>query len=32
LGEEVKWGTREVVMGTLDEQECKSVPPMKRSY
>jgi succinate dehydrogenase (ubiquinone) flavoprotein subunit len=32
LGEEVKWGTREVVMGTLDEDECKSVPPMKRSY
>jgi succinate dehydrogenase (ubiquinone) flavoprotein subunit len=32
LGEEVKWGTREVVMGTLDEGECKSVPPMKRSY
>jgi succinate dehydrogenase (ubiquinone) flavoprotein subunit len=32
LGEEVKWGTRGVVMGTLDEGECKSVPPMKRSY
>ncbi|KAF2131209.1 flavo protein subunit of succinate dehydrogenase [Dothidotthia symphoricarpi CBS 119687] len=32
VGGEVEWGTRGVVMGTLDEGECKSVPPMKRSY
>jgi succinate dehydrogenase (ubiquinone) flavoprotein subunit len=32
VGEEVKWGTRGVTMKTLDEEECKSVPPMKRSY
>lgn len=32
VGEEVRWGTRGVKMGTLDEKECKSVPPMKRSY
>ncbi|KAH8730363.1 FAD binding domain-containing protein [Phaeosphaeriaceae sp. PMI808] len=32
VSDEVKWGTREVKMGTLDEAECKSVPPMKRSY
>jgi len=29
---EVKWGTRAVQMATLDEEECKSVPPVKRSY
>jgi succinate dehydrogenase (ubiquinone) flavoprotein subunit len=28
----VQWGTRGVTMGTLDEGECKSVPPVKRSY
>ncbi|KAF9698632.1 hypothetical protein EKO04_003699 [Ascochyta lentis] len=32
VGDEVRWGTRGVTMGTLDEAECKSVPPMKRSY
>jgi succinate dehydrogenase (ubiquinone) flavoprotein subunit len=32
VGEEVQWGTRGVTMGTLDEGECKSVPPVKRSY
>ncbi|KAI8934527.1 succinate dehydrogenase flavoprotein subunit [Plenodomus lindquistii] len=32
LEEEVKFGTREVAMGTMDEAEVKSVPPMKRSY
>jgi succinate dehydrogenase (ubiquinone) flavoprotein subunit len=32
VGDEVKWGTRGVTMGTLDEAECQSVPPMKRSY
>jgi succinate dehydrogenase (ubiquinone) flavoprotein subunit len=32
VGEEVGYGSREVTMGTLDEGECKSVPPMKRSY
>lgn len=32
VGDEVKWGTRAVQMGTLDEAECKSVPPVKRSY
>ena len=32
VGEEVQWGTREVQMETLDETECKSVPPVKRSY
>lgn len=32
VGGEVKWGTREVNMQTLDEEECKSVPPVKRSY
>ncbi|KAF2639218.1 putative succinate dehydrogenase [Massarina eburnea CBS 473.64] len=31
-GEEVRWGSREVQMGTLDEEECKSVPPFTRSY
>ncbi|ORX99285.1 putative succinate dehydrogenase flavo protein subunit precursor [Clohesyomyces aquaticus] len=32
VGEDVRWGTRAVQMQTLDESECKSVPPMKRSY
>jgi succinate dehydrogenase (ubiquinone) flavoprotein subunit len=32
VGADVKWGTRGVKMQTLDESECKSVPPMKRSY
>lgn len=32
IGDEVKYGTRAVTMGTLDESECKSVPPVKRSY
>jgi succinate dehydrogenase (ubiquinone) flavoprotein subunit len=32
IGEDVKYGTRQVTMGTLDENECRSVPPMKRSY
>lgn len=32
VGEDVQWGTRGVTMGTLDEGECKSVPPVKRSY
>lgn len=32
VGEDVKWGTRKVQMGTLDENEVPSVPPMKRSY
>lgn len=31
-GEEVKVGYRDVVGTTLDEGECKSVPPVKRSY
>ena len=31
-GDEVKWGKRKVTMKTLDEAECKSVPPVKRSY
>jgi succinate dehydrogenase (ubiquinone) flavoprotein subunit len=31
-GEEVQLGYRDVVMKTLDEEECASVPPMKRSY
>lgn len=31
-GEEVRWGKRNVTMETLDEAECKSVPPVKRSY
>lgn len=31
-GENVKVGYREVVLKTLDEEECKSVPPKKRSY
>ena len=32
VGKDVQWGTREVQMHTLDETECKSVPPVKRSY
>ncbi|KAH6684032.1 FAD binding domain-containing protein [Halenospora varia] len=31
-GEAVRVGYRDVVMKTLDENECQSVPPMKRSY
>ncbi|KAF2205638.1 succinate dehydrogenase [Delitschia confertaspora ATCC 74209] len=31
-GDKVRWGSRAVQMQTLDEDECKSVPPMKRSY
>lgn len=31
-GDEVKVGYRKVTMDTLDEAECKSVPPVKRSY
>lgn len=31
-GEEVRLGYRDVVMTTLDESECASVPPKKRSY
>jgi succinate dehydrogenase (ubiquinone) flavoprotein subunit len=31
-GEDVRIGYRDVVMTTLDETECKSVPPKKRSY
>ncbi|KAM3071858.1 succinate dehydrogenase flavoprotein subunit [Clarireedia jacksonii] len=31
-GKDVRVGYRDVVMKTLDEQECKSVPPKKRSY
>lgn len=32
VGEDVRYDTRAVQMGTLDESECKSVPPVKRSY
>lgn len=32
VGEEVRYGMRAVQMGTLDENEAKSVPPVKRSY
>lgn len=32
IGGKVGYGTRSVQMGTLDDAECKSVPPMKRSY
>lgn len=32
VGDEVQWGTRGVKMQTLDEGECKSVPPFKRFY
>ncbi|TVY47440.1 putative succinate dehydrogenase [ubiquinone] flavoprotein subunit, mitochondrial [Lachnellula occidentalis] len=31
-GEDVKIGYRDVVLSTLDEKECASVPPKKRSY
>ncbi|KAK5721849.1 succinate dehydrogenase flavoprotein subunit [Elasticomyces elasticus] len=31
-GEEVKIGYRRVVGTTLDEEECKAVPPVSRSY
>ncbi|PYH92607.1 succinate dehydrogenase [Aspergillus ellipticus CBS 707.79] len=31
-GEEVRVGYRGVVMETLDEEECRSVKPVKRSY
>jgi succinate dehydrogenase (ubiquinone) flavoprotein subunit len=31
-GEDVRIGYRDVVMTTLDEKECASVPPKKRSY
>lgn len=31
-GEEVRLGYRDVVMKSLDESECASVPPKKRSY
>lgn len=32
VGQEVKWGTRAVNMHTLDEKECATVAPVKRSY
>lgn len=32
VGKEVRIGYRDVVMTTLDEAECKAVPPKKRSY
>lgn len=32
VGKEIRVGYRDVVMNTLDENECKSVPPKKRSY
>lgn len=32
VGEEIEFGTREVVMKTLDENEVASVPPRKRYY
>ncbi|KAJ4381333.1 succinate dehydrogenase flavoprotein subunit [Didymella sp. IMI 355093] len=32
IGNDVRYGTRAVTMGTLDENECRSVPPVKRSY
>ncbi|KAJ4297720.1 hypothetical protein N0V90_005615 [Kalmusia sp. IMI 367209] len=32
VGKEVEWATRPVQMNTLDEAECKNVPPVKRSY
>ncbi|KAH7393654.1 putative succinate dehydrogenase flavoprotein subunit [Cadophora sp. MPI-SDFR-AT-0126] len=31
-GEDVRIGYRDVVLKTLDEKECPSVPPKKRSY
>ncbi|GKZ31345.1 hypothetical protein AbraIFM66950_011865 [Aspergillus brasiliensis] len=30
--EGVRVGYRRVIMQTLDEEDCKSVPPVKRSY
>jgi succinate dehydrogenase (ubiquinone) flavoprotein subunit len=32
VGEDVRFGTRAVQMGTLDKREAASVPPVKRSY
>ncbi|KAF1851681.1 succinate dehydrogenase [Cucurbitaria berberidis CBS 394.84] len=32
VGDDVKYGMRDVQMGTLDEEEAASVPPVKRSY
>jgi succinate dehydrogenase (ubiquinone) flavoprotein subunit len=32
VGDEVRSGERGVKMETLDEGECRSVPPVKRSY
>ncbi|KAL5426596.1 succinate dehydrogenase flavoprotein subunit, variant 5 [Paraphaeosphaeria minitans] len=32
VGKDVDWATRAVTMQTLDEAECKSVPPVQRSY
>lgn len=32
VGKDVNWATRAVQMKTLDETECKSVPPMTRTY
>jgi succinate dehydrogenase (ubiquinone) flavoprotein subunit len=32
IGQDVRWETRAVQMNTLDENEVKSVPPVKRSY
>jgi succinate dehydrogenase (ubiquinone) flavoprotein subunit len=32
VGNDVRYGTRAVTMRTLDENECRSVPPVKRSY
>jgi len=29
---DTKLGYRSVVMNTLDENECKQVPPFKRTY
>jgi succinate dehydrogenase (ubiquinone) flavoprotein subunit len=32
IGDEIRIGYRNVTMATLDEAECKSVPPKIRSY
>ncbi|OQV10679.1 hypothetical protein CLAIMM_14643 [Cladophialophora immunda] len=32
VGEDIAIGYRDVVFSTLDEQECQTVPPKKRSY
>jgi succinate dehydrogenase (ubiquinone) flavoprotein subunit len=32
VGQEVRWGTRAVQMQTLDEGECRTVAPVKRTY